>query len=77
MAKASGPLPLGSSRLATVHSIGLYELPASLKEFIRRYPEVQIHIEYKMSDQVYHAVVEREYVERRNHHGEQMFIPRS
>jgi DNA-binding transcriptional LysR family regulator len=49
---------LGSIRLATVHSVGLYELPESLKEFIRRYPEVNFHIEYLQSDQVYHAVVE-------------------
>jgi LysR family transcriptional regulator, low CO2-responsive transcriptional regulator len=49
---------LGSIRLATVHSVGLYELPASLKEFIRRYPEVHIHIEYKLADQVYHAVAD-------------------
>jgi DNA-binding transcriptional LysR family regulator len=49
---------LGSIRLATVHSVGLYELPASLKEFIRRYPEVNIHVEYKLSDQVYHAVLD-------------------
>jgi DNA-binding transcriptional LysR family regulator len=34
----------------------MYELPATLKEFIRRYPEVNIHVEYKLSDQVYHAV---------------------
>src|SRR5688572_546687 len=38
---------VGAIRLATVHSVGLYELPASLKEFIRRYPEVNIHVEYK------------------------------
>src|SRR4051794_4208376 len=49
---------LGTIRLATVHSVGLYELPASLKEFIRRYPEVNIHVEYKLSDQVYHAVAD-------------------
>jgi LysR family transcriptional regulator, transcriptional activator of the cysJI operon len=49
---------LGSIRLATVHSVGLYELPASLKEFIRRYPEVNIHIEYQLSDQVYRSVVD-------------------
>jgi DNA-binding transcriptional LysR family regulator len=49
---------LGSIRLATVHSVGLYELPASLKEFIRRCPEVNIHVEYKLSDQVYHSVVD-------------------
>lgn len=49
---------VGAIRLATVHSVGLYELPASLKEFIRRYPEVNIHVEYKPSDQVYHAVLD-------------------
>lgn len=49
---------LGTIRLATVHSVGLYELPASLKEFIRRYPEVNIHIEYQLSDQVYHSVID-------------------
>lgn len=49
---------LGSIRLATVHSVGLYGLPAPLKEFIRRYPEVNIHVEYKLSDQVYHSVLD-------------------
>jgi LysR family transcriptional regulator, transcriptional activator of the cysJI operon len=49
---------LGTVRLATVHSVGLYELPASLKEFIRRYPEVNIHIEYQLSEQVYHSVLD-------------------
>jgi DNA-binding transcriptional LysR family regulator len=48
---------VGSVRVATVHSIGLYELPASLKEFIRRYPDVNFHIEYQLSDQVYHSVL--------------------
>ncbi|MFN3651244.1 MAG: LysR family transcriptional regulator [Armatimonadota bacterium] len=49
---------LGSIRLATIHSVGLYELPAPLKEFIRRYPEVHLHIEYQQSDQVYHSVAD-------------------
>jgi len=51
---------LGTIRMATVHSVGLYELPATLKEFIRRYPDVNLHIEYKLSDQVYHAVADGE-----------------
>jgi LysR family transcriptional regulator, transcriptional activator of the cysJI operon len=51
---------VGGIRLATVHSIGLYELPASLKEFIRRYPQVNFHIEYQLSDQVYHSVADGE-----------------
>jgi DNA-binding transcriptional LysR family regulator len=49
---------LGSLRLATVHSVGLYELPATLKEFIRRYPEVNIHIDYQMSDRIYHSLLD-------------------
>src|SRR5947207_1747907 len=49
---------LGTIRLATVHSVGLSELPASLKGFILRYPEVSIHVQYKLSDQVYNAVAD-------------------
>ncbi len=49
---------IGNLRLATVHSVGLYELPTSLKEFIRRFPEVNLHIDYRTSDQVYHAVAD-------------------
>jgi DNA-binding transcriptional LysR family regulator len=51
---------MGSLRLATVHSVGLYELPATLKEFIRRYPEVNIHIDYQLADQVYHSLADGE-----------------
>ncbi len=49
---------VGTLRLATVHTIGLYELPPTLKEFIRRYPDVALHIDYRMSEQVYRAVVD-------------------
>lgn len=47
---------VGTIRLSTVHSVGLYELPAPLKEFIRRYPQVHLHIDYKLSEQVYRAI---------------------
>jgi DNA-binding transcriptional LysR family regulator len=49
---------VGTMRLATVHSVGLYELPSTLKEYIRRYPEVNIQVEYRPSEQVYHAVAD-------------------
>ncbi|MBI3911977.1 MAG: LysR family transcriptional regulator [Armatimonadetes bacterium] len=49
---------LGSLSLATVHSVGIHELPVYLKEFIRRYPQVHIHIEYRVSDEVYRSVLE-------------------
>jgi DNA-binding transcriptional LysR family regulator len=51
---------MGDLRLATVHSVGLYALPAPLKEFIRRYPEVTPHIDYRAAEHVYHRVVEGE-----------------
>lgn len=51
---------VGAVRLATVHSIGLHELPIYLKAFINRYPHVGIHVEYQVSDTVYHLVSEGE-----------------
>jgi DNA-binding transcriptional LysR family regulator len=49
---------LGNMRLAAIHSIGLYELPAMLREFIRRHSEVTLHIEYKLADEIYHSVAD-------------------
>jgi DNA-binding transcriptional LysR family regulator len=49
---------VGSVRLATVHSIGLHELPIFLKAFINQYPHVSLHVEYRVSDMVYHLVSE-------------------
>jgi DNA-binding transcriptional LysR family regulator len=49
---------VGSVRLATVHSIGLHELPIFLKAFINRYPHVSLHVEYRVSDMVYQLVSE-------------------
>lgn len=51
---------VGTLRLATVHSIGLYELPPTLRAFIRRYPEANLHVDYLRSDQVYQAVQQGE-----------------
>ncbi len=51
---------IGSVRLATVHSIGLHELPAYLKQYISRYPQVALHIDYQTGDVVYRIVQEGE-----------------
>ncbi len=48
----------GSIRLATVYSIGLHELPPFVKQFMKQYPSVNIHIEYRRSNQVYDDVME-------------------
>ncbi len=45
----------GSVKVATVYSIGLHELPPYVKQFIRAYPQVKVHIEYSRTDKVYEA----------------------
>ncbi|MBV8212522.1 MAG: LysR family transcriptional regulator [Verrucomicrobia bacterium] len=46
----------GNLIIATVHSIGLHELPRSLKLFRRSYPSVDVSVEYLRSAQVYQSV---------------------
>lgn len=43
----------GTIRLATVHSIGLYELSAPLKRFLTDFPEVNLALEYSRSSKIY------------------------
>ena len=43
----------GTLRVATVHSIGLYELSAPLKRFLKAYPKVHLHLEYGRSSKIY------------------------
>jgi DNA-binding transcriptional LysR family regulator len=43
----------GTVRVATVHSIGLYELSAPLKNYLTEYPAVHVHLEYSRSSKIY------------------------
>jgi LysR family transcriptional regulator, transcriptional activator of the cysJI operon len=43
----------GSVRLATVHSVGLYELSDPLKKFLKAYPQVNVHLEYSRSTRIF------------------------
>lgn len=47
----------GSLRVATVYSVGLHELPPYLKEFLRRYPSANIHVEYSRANKIYDDLV--------------------
>lgn len=47
----------GSIRVATIYSIGLHELPPYLKKFLRAYPAVNVHVEYRRFDQIYEDVI--------------------
>src|SRR5213594_4567557 len=47
----------GTIRLATIYSIGLHDLPPYIKKFLRSYPTVNVHVEYRRSNQVYEDVL--------------------
>jgi len=48
----------GELRIATVFSIGLHELPPCLKVFRRRFPEVDVRVEYQRSSEIYTGLLE-------------------
>lgn len=43
----------GTIRIATVHSIGLYELSGPLKRYLSDFPEVNLNLEYSRSSKIY------------------------
>ncbi len=47
----------GTIRLSTIYSIGLHELPPYIKRFLKDYPTVNVHVEYRRSNQVYEEVL--------------------
>lgn len=47
----------GELRVASIFSIGLHELPPRLKLFREKHPEVQVHLEFRRSQQVYQEVL--------------------
>jgi DNA-binding transcriptional LysR family regulator len=47
----------GTIRVATIYSIGLHDLPPYIKKFMKSYPTVNIHVEYRRANQVYEDVL--------------------
>ncbi len=47
----------GTIRVATIYSIGLHDLPPYLKKFLKAYSTVNVHVEYRRSNQVYEDVL--------------------
>jgi DNA-binding transcriptional LysR family regulator len=43
----------GSLRIAIVYSVGLHELPPYLKEYLREFPQVNVHVEYSRPNKIY------------------------
>ena len=46
----------GTIRVATIYSIGLHDLPPYIKRFMKSYPTVNVHVEYRSASQVYEDV---------------------
>ena len=46
----------GTIRVATIYSIGLHDLPPYVKKFMKNYPTVNVHVEYRRANQVYEDV---------------------
>ena len=49
----------GTIRIATIYSIGLYELKPAVQEFLKKYPQVNLHLEYHKSSAIYEMVSNR------------------
>jgi DNA-binding transcriptional LysR family regulator len=47
----------GTIRLATIYSIGLHDLPPYIKKYMKSYPTVNVHVEYRGANQVYEDVL--------------------
>src|ERR1017187_3083479 len=46
----------GNVRVATVYTLGLHLLPPCVKSFLKSYPTVNVHVEYRRANQVYESV---------------------
>ncbi|MBI2962469.1 MAG: LysR family transcriptional regulator [Deltaproteobacteria bacterium] len=47
----------GTLRIATVYSVGLYELSSPLRSFLRAYPQVKVHLDYSRSNKIHEDVL--------------------
>lgn len=51
--KSIGQEMAGSVRVATIYSVGLYEISVVVKTFLKLYPKVNLHVEYSKGTRVY------------------------
>jgi LysR family transcriptional regulator, transcriptional activator of the cysJI operon len=47
----------GTIRVSTIYSVGLHDLPPYIKKFLKQYPSVNVHVEYRRSNQVYEDIL--------------------
>ena len=49
----------GTIRVATIYSIGLYELKSVVRDYLKKFPKVNLHLEYHPFNKIYEMVVHR------------------
>lgn len=49
----------GTIRIATIYSVGLYELKPVVLKFLKKYPQVTLHLEYQPNAAIYEMVRNR------------------
>lgn len=47
----------GNIHISTIYSIGLHELPPYIKQFLQKYPSVNVRVEYRRSNLVYEDIL--------------------
>src|SRR3989338_2136498 len=47
----------GTIRIATIYSIGLYNLKPVIQKFFKKYPDIDLHIEYQQSASIYEMIL--------------------
>lgn len=47
----------GTVRVSTIYSLGLHALPPYIKRYLRRFPTVNVHVEYRRANQVYEDIL--------------------
>lgn len=47
----------GTVRVATIYSVGLYDLPQVVKRFIKAYPKARIQVEYSRTNKIYEDLI--------------------
>ena len=43
----------GNIRIAAIHSVGMYEIGDFLSTFMKSYPKIHVHLEFRRSDEIY------------------------
>jgi DNA-binding transcriptional LysR family regulator len=47
----------GSVRVATIYSVGLYELDPFIKKFLKVHPDIDVQVEYSRANKIYQEVI--------------------